>query len=63
MTAVFLPKKRRRKKNRQNDVLFVRNGIREMGTNYKCFAKKNIFGGDNIQFIAPKVKKKNMLLL
>ena len=25
---------------------------------HKCFAKKNIFGGDNIQHIAPKVKKK-----
>ena len=30
---------------------------------HKCFAKKNIFGGDNIQHIAPKVKKKYVLTL
>ena len=30
---------------------------------HKCFAKKNIFGGDNIQHIAPKVKKKYVITL
>ena len=56
-----MDKKRKKKKNRQNDVLFVRNGIREMGTN--ALPRKTYLEGTIFNTLLQKLKKKYVVAL